>query len=302
MTIKPFTSVSSSGSLESWERERESPSLAQTTSCRWRHSNHRLLPLTRPDTLPGSLPLINPYHEPNLLHAAWAAGIPTFAVAQSGFPVLARFLAEKRTDAVCVACFPWKLPVDLVECAPSGFLNVHPSLLPHYRGPAPLFWLFQRDDQKQRGVTIHLMDQGLDTGPIVHQRPLAFENGLEQREVERTSGELGGELLAIALDNLASGGGPRPQGSGGSYYPWPEPEDYSLDLSWSARRAFNFMRATNGAGAVYPLHVRDRRLTLVQARGFDQHGRQESAVVIDGMTAHIQFSSGILEASLSPYS
>ena len=69
-------------------------------------------------------------------------------------------------DAITVACFSRKLPASVLRLPRLGCLNVHPSLLPAHRGPDPLFWIYH-DGDETGGVTIHLMDEGFDTGPIV---------------------------------------------------------------------------------------------------------------------------------------
>jgi len=138
------------------------------------------------------------------------------------------------------------------------------------------------------------MDAGLDTGPLLCQQSIEFPDGQGQLDVERACGALGGQLIAQALLGLAAGQKARPQPSGGSYHPWPEPADYALDTAWSARRAFNFMRATNGEAATYP--VRDLDLVLIDALEFVEHGHQQAPVEVDGRLALIQFTPGILKA------
>lgn len=267
-------------------------------------NSSRMAPLERlfPAVPSGDLRIVNPYHEPNLIHAAWSADIPVYAASRLGSAELAQLLTKLSPDAAFVSCFPQRLPGDLMSSVPLGFFNVHPSLLPHYRGPAPLFWLFQRDDNQRRGVTVHQMDEGLDTGPIVCQERLTFADGLKQRTIEQQCGHSGGKLLLRALSMLASGGEASPQPPGGSYLPWPKPADYILEPAWSARRAFNFMRASDGSGATYPLRMPGLNLKCVEALGYSPEGRQEFPVAISGLTARIQFTPGILEARVSPLS
>jgi methionyl-tRNA formyltransferase len=258
-------------------------------------------PLERlfPATNPGDLPVVNPYYERTLLHAVWSAGIPVYSVAHAGSHELVDLLDSLCPSAACVACFPAKLPIDLISRMPLGFLNVHPSLLPHYRGPAPLFWLFQKGDADKRGVSVHLMDAKLDTGPLVAQESLEFADGLDQIMIERICGALGGRLLLQALSWLASGRTGRPQPDSGSYHPWPSAADYALETSWSARRAFNFMRATNGDGITYNVSIAGRNLALSGALQFTAQGLLSAPVDIDGLTAHLQFNPGTLSARLS---
>ena len=244
------------------------------------------------------LPLVNPFLEPNLIHAAWSAKVPVYALKNMNSPSLSELLSTLQPDAGCVACFPWKIPMSLISSLRFGFVNVHPSLLPFYRGPEPLFWLFREADLECRGVSVHRMDADLDTGPLLCQQSIEFPDGMGQIEVERACGALGGQLLIRALDKLTTGERGDPQPGNGSSHPWPMPADYALDTNWSARRAFNFMRATNGATAVYP--VRDLDLTLAEALGFVEYGRQPTTVEVDGRFARIQFSQGILRAKTYP--
>lgn len=244
------------------------------------------------------LPLLNRFHEPTLVQATWAAGIPLFALQKTGFEPCRDLLLRLGPAAACVVCFPWRLPLNLISIPPLGFLNVHPALLPQYRGPAPLFWLFQRHDLVHRGVTVHQMDAGLDTGPLVRQEPVSFESGLTQTAIERQCGQLGGRLLLEAVEQLSSGRQPRPQTGQGSYHPWPAPSDFRLELDWSALRSFNFMRATNGSAVPYQLSISGRDYFVTEALSVDPLGRQDVPLLLDGPVAHIQFDPGILTARL----
>ena len=71
-------------------------------------------------------------------------------------------------EVAVAACFPWRLPHAARETPRLGILNVHPSLLPAGRGPEPVFWTLRRGE-RMTGVTVHRMDAGFDTGPIVAQ-------------------------------------------------------------------------------------------------------------------------------------
>jgi methionyl-tRNA formyltransferase len=244
------------------------------------------------------LPLQNRYHRPTLIQAAWSAGVPLFALADVASVAIRDLITRLRTDFACFACFPWRLSQDLILSLPFGFLNVHPSLLPHYRGPAPLFWLFQRYDLAHRGITVHQMDAGLDTGPLVRQEPISFADGLDQARIEHQCGQIGGRLLLEAMRLLSSGRPARPQTDRGSYFPWPTPADYRLHSNWSALHAYNFMRATNSSRMAYPLTLAGQDLSLVEAVRVDPQGRQDAPLLLNGPMAQIQFQTGILTARL----
>ena len=104
-----------------------------------------------------------------------------------------------------------------------GFLNLHPSLLPAYRGPRPVYW--QLRHQAPTGVTVHYMDEGLDTGDVAAQRPVALPPGLSEAQAERRLMLVGLDLLRGILAELAQGiVRRRPQPPGGSTYGFPPEE------------------------------------------------------------------------------
>ncbi|MFO7679537.1 MAG: formyltransferase family protein, partial [Chloroflexota bacterium] len=126
----------------------------------------------------------------NIVHLAWQRGIPVYEVSRLAAPETRQTLAELRPDVACVACFNKRIPAALLALPRHGFLNVHPSLLPHFRGPAPLFWTFRAGVQ-ETGITIHFMDEGLDSGDIALQAPLTLPDGVSGPEADVLSGSLG---------------------------------------------------------------------------------------------------------------
>ncbi len=222
----------------------------------------------------------------------------------------ARKLKALAPDVVCVACLEQRIPSDLLAIPKHGFLNLHPSLLPRYRGPAPLFWQF-RAGERWTGVTVHWMDASLDTGDIAGQRRTPLPSGITGPEADRLLGTLAGELLIQVLTELEAGRiARRPQRPGGSYYSWPQAEDFRLETRWPARRAYNFMRGTAEWARPYPVRVAGEELWL---GGVLEYSEGESLPVswervdlkgtnlewLDGQVVRIQFTPGVLTALLS---
>ena len=106
--------------------------------------------------------------------------------------------------------------------------------------------------------------------------------------------------MLTALDQLSTGTLPRqPQPTGGSYQPLPQPADFSLDISWSAQRAFNFMRGTAEYARPYPLQLANQTLHLTEALAYEPDGVLADVIVmVNGRESHIQFTPGILYARL----
>jgi methionyl-tRNA formyltransferase len=117
---------------------------------------------------------------------------------------LAKELAALRPDVLCVAAYGRILGADLLALAPFGAVNVHGSLLPRYRGAAPIQWAIAQGD-RETGVSIMQMDEGLDTGDVLLQRALAIEPLDTALSFAPRLAALGGEALADALALLADG-------------------------------------------------------------------------------------------------
>jgi methionyl-tRNA formyltransferase len=242
------------------------------------------------------LPIAGPYIAPGIVEIAWEHGITVFAAGRLADPATATALAGLRPDVACAACFPRRVPAALLRLPPLGWLNVHPSLLPAHRGPAPLFWAL-RNGEATIGVTVHFMDQEFDTGDIAAQAPLTLPDGASGAQVDRICATLGGQLLVEALSRLRQRGlERRPQPAGGSYEGWPAPEDWIISTEWPARRAFNFMRATDDWGRHYEVVAGDERLFLVAAIAYNVAEVLDVPLVRNGREVAIQCAPGVLRA------
>ncbi len=251
-----------------------------------------------PEPRRSQLPIVDPYLEPNIVGIAWQRGIPVFEVSRPGHPDTLATLADLRPDVACVACFSQRIPASMLALPAFGFLNLHPSLLPAYRGPQPLFWTF-RSGEDATGVTIHFMDEGLDTGDIAAQAPIDLPDGISGAEAEWLCATLGGRLMVDVIQSLQRGTLSRsPQPEGGSYYPAPSPEDFTLSTAWPARRAFNFMRGTAEWGRPYPIEIDGERLALKSAVGYSAGETLEKPIVRAGSEVWIQFKPGVLQAQI----
>lgn len=248
---------------------------------------------------PSQLPLVTAYVARDVMRLAWEQEIPVYEIEDLRLSGTARALRDLGPELVCVSCFTQRIPGALLALPRHGFLNLHPSLLPAYRGPHPLFWQF-RHGVRESGVTLHFMDEGLDTGPIALQAPLTWPDGISGAKAERRAGEVGGRLFVEAVERLAQGTLPRrSQPGGGSRHPAPEAADFTLSTAWTARRAFNFICGTAQWGRRYPLAVAGESLHLRAALAYDLEQTLEKAYERDGNEVAIRFSPGVLRATLA---
>ena len=208
----------------------------------------------------------------SLPQMAWERNIPLWEVSRLGDPLVSELFSSYKPDLICVACFSRYIPRAILSIPRVGSLNVHPSLLPDNRGPEPLFWTFRLGHERS-GVTIHLMDEGLDTGDIVAQEAIKLPDGITYAELERQTAELGGELLVKAVRDLVRGQAEcRPQDESQShYYPYPSNQQGHEDFvihpeQWDARHVYNFIRGVKDWGEPLELMAdAELRLSVVDA-------------------------------------
>ena len=113
-------------------------------------------------------------------------------------------LLEKQWDVFIVASYGKIIPERFLNIPKSNTLNVHPSLLPELRGPSPIETCTLRDI-KHTGVSIMRLDKEMDHGPIVSQKEYVISEWPKREDLEKTFGDIGGELLADILPDWVAG-------------------------------------------------------------------------------------------------
>lgn len=212
-------------------------------------------------------------------------------------PAFHAVLEELAPDAIVVACFPWRLPGWILALPPRGCLNLHPSLLPDGRGPEPVFWAFRRG-MEETGVTLHLMNDHFDAGPIIAQIRVPIPDGATIPSVEQALAEIG---AGLALDHLRDTSGrplaslPQPEDAPG-YAPFPRGEDLTVPTSWDARHAARFIHAAVPVYGPIPVVVlaTGQRLQVEGILGADVGEATGDPVILRGDTARIRFADGVV--------
>jgi methionyl-tRNA formyltransferase len=156
----------------------------------------------------------------------------------------AREIESLAFDAFVVASYGKILPAALLAMPSMGALNVHPSLLPRYRGATPIQAALLAGDT-ETGVTIMLMDEGMDTGDIVLQEHVAVESHDDFGSLHARLAMAGASLLLRALDAGRTAGAfnHRPQEGQSSVTRPIAKGDLQIDWAWSARRIVDHVRA-----------------------------------------------------------
>lgn len=216
---------------------------------------------TQPDKPVGRKQVIT---SPPVKLLAQEAGIPVY---QPGSIRNAKDQFEslfKEADLAVVAAYGKILPEWMLSAPKFGCVNIHSSLLPKYRGAAPINWAIVNGDTVT-GVTTMQMDAGLDTGDILLQRSLQI--GSDERTPELTGrlAALGAELLIETIEQIASGTAQRiPQDNSiASYAPILKREDGLINWELSATRIRNQMRGFTPFPGCYTV-VREQKLEIVE--------------------------------------
>jgi methionyl-tRNA formyltransferase len=172
----------------------------------------------------------------------------------------------KEADAGVVAAYGRILPDWMLNAPRHGSLNVHSSLLPKYRGAAPINWAVARGE-RTTGVTIMLMDAGLDTGPVLLQRPTMIGDNETAAELTPRLAELGAEALIEALSKLGRGEiEPQSQNDAeATLAPILKREDGEVEWGMEAKEILDRLRGFTPFPGCYTFFD-GRRLEIVKAR------------------------------------
>ena len=199
-------------------------------------------------------------------------------------------------DLILVSCYAHKIPAEILAIPRYGALNCHPSRLPAYRGPVPLFWQF-RNGEKSLAMTLHLMSDQWDAGDIIARADVPITDGLRAGQLNQVLATALCELLEETLGLFP--GSIRPQiqeAEHASYQGYPRAGDFQVRTEWSARRIFNFMRATEHLGYPYPCQIEDKTHDLKHALLFSEDEAAELMPSKPGVL-HLRCNPGLLVAS-----
>lgn len=200
-------------------------------------------------------------------------------------------ILKLRPDILAVVAYGQFIPQNLIERATHRAVNVHPSLLPKYRGAAPMQWAILNGD-KETGVTTMTITQEMDAGDIYLQTKTKIGEMENYVELEERLSRLGADLLIQTLDEIEAGTlKSKPQDSAKVVFaPKIKKEDGHISWEEPAQKLFNKIRAyIPWPGAFCNLH--EKRLKILRARPAD-HKNKESAGSIISLEEGITVACG----------
>jgi methionyl-tRNA formyltransferase len=185
-------------------------------------------------------------------------------------------LRELKPDLLVVVAYGQILPQTILDLPLHGCLNVHTSLLPKYRGAAPIQWAIANGDA-ETGVTIMKMDAGLDTGPILSTRRTPILPTDDSQSLHDRLAQLGAALLGETIPDFVGGKiSPQPQPAEGSTYAAKiNKEDGKIDWSQPAVQIWNRLRAFTpwpGAFTFLPAEPKSQLLKIWKAEVVERSG------------------------------
>jgi len=215
-------------------------------------------------------------HPSPVKQLALQAGRPVLQPERARDEVFLYALCELQPDLITVAAYGQILPQSILDLPRFGCLNVHTSLLPRYRGAAPIQWAILNGDA-ETGVTIMKMDAGLDTGAILTQTKTPIHPEDNSQTLHDRLARLGAELLVQTIPAYVAGkltSQPQPT-EGASYAPKIKKQDGHLDWKQPAGALWNRVRGLlpwPGAFSYLPGQPQPHLLKIWQAEVVERSG------------------------------
>jgi len=195
-------------------------------------------------------------------------------------------------DLIVVAAYGRMLTRDLLDIPPLGCINVHASLLPKYRGAAPIQWAIVKGERKT-GITIMKMDEGMDTGDILLAQEVEIGDEDTAQSLHDRLAQVGASLIIKAMDQLDKGTlRPIPQDhSEASYAPPLKKEDALIDWSQDGREIFNRIRGFNPWPGAFT-YLKGLRLKVFSGEIINEEVREAPGKVVQSGSEGVNVTTG----------
>jgi len=209
--------------------------------------------------------------QPPVKVAALEAGLRVTQPARLKDEMFLSELVSLNPEFIIVVAYGKILPKKILDVPGRACINVHASILPEYRGAAPIAWAIIRGEKKT-GVTTMLINEELDTGDILLQREIEISKEDTAASLGRKLSELGASLLIETIKGIREGSiKPTPQAGKTSYVPPLKKEDGHIDWSKSAEEISNLVRGMQPWPGAY-CRIGNERVTLLKTMPLDGQG------------------------------
>ena len=253
--------------------------------------DHQLLGLiTNPDKATGRGMQI----EANEL-ATWAQSEKIQTYKPSTHDEIRLIIEKDKPDLVITIAYGQLIPEPLLDLPKHGWINVHFSTLPKWRGAAPVQWAILNGD-KESGVSIFKLERGMDTGPIYLMQSIQIESSERSEELLERLSILGSSLTLDSLTLISDGFTPQAQSAQGvSIAPKFKKSDGQLDWSQSSEQIFNRYRALSDNPGVWSM-LADLRIKIDSLRpSYASDQLKPGEILIDSEKFFVGTSTNVIE-------
>lgn len=221
-----------------------------------------LLVITQPDRPKGRGKIIQPSEVKKI---ALQHNLPIVQPENIKDENFANKLKELNPELGVVVAYGKIFPKEILKIPKYGLINLHASLLPKYRGAAPVQWALIKGE-KITGVTTMLIDEGVDTGPVLLQKTVPIEDEDNAETLSEKLSIIGAELMVETINKMRQGTiTPSPQTGEPSYAPLLKKEDGRINWLSSARDIFNLIRGTYPWPCAY-CFLKNERIKIIKAQ------------------------------------
>ncbi|MFI3210805.1 MAG: methionyl-tRNA formyltransferase [Peptostreptococcaceae bacterium] len=194
-------------------------------------------------------------------------------------------------DIIVVVAFGQILPKEILDIPKLGCINVHVSLLPKYRGAAPINWVLINGEEKT-GVTTMYMDEGLDTGDIILTKEFALDNEINAGELHDKMKEEGSELLVETFNLIKENKAPRTVQNHSEHTYAPIMKKSLGEINWTktATEIHNLVRGVNPWPSAYT-NYGDLVMKVWKTKVLDEQSQKEEGSIIEVSNDGIKVST-----------
>lgn len=254
-----------------------------------------VLAVTKPDKPKGRGGAIS---MPPVKELAMKHHIPVYQPADAKTPEFYETLKATGADLFVTCAYGKILTADVLALPKYGCINVHASILPAYRGAAPL-WHAVMDGQAESGITTMMTDVGMDTGDILRIDRIPIPEDMTMGELHDALSEMGPKTLKATLEALEAGTLTRtPQDHDkATYAPMVDRESGHIDWTQTAKTIHNLVRGTNPFPAAYTNTISDSRVKIWKTRVVKETGKhgEPGSVSFGRGQAFVACGEGLLE-------
>ncbi|MBP7710370.1 MAG: methionyl-tRNA formyltransferase [Rickettsiales bacterium] len=232
----------------------------------------------------------SPIHELALQHGLKVVTPKTLRSAEAQ-----KEFADFHADAAVVVAYGLLLPQEILDAPKFGCLNIHPSLLPKWRGAAPIQRPIMEGDA-ETGITIIKMDKGLDSGDMICQEKFALDGSETYKNLAEKLSQMGVDILLKTLKNLRDNKVllTKQDSSLMTYAKKIEKAECEIDWTKSAREIQRKIRALNGSLEAFFMH-KDEKIKIFAAEILDENSSENEAGKILDERLSIQCGKGVIK-------